>query len=69
MAKSKILEHQKEYCQTMIDAYITLAKRHGEDLPDVITESFYYTNFSDVVITFTKNKKMINYYFKEVEQC
>lgn len=67
MKKDIFKKHQKEYCQVMINTYIALAKKHNQKIDDIITESFYYTNFSNVIITFTKDKKLISYKFQEVE--
>ena len=61
MQKDIFKRHQIEYANTMIKAYLTLAKRHNEDVSDIIEEVFYWDNFNDIIITFTNKGKLINY--------
>jgi len=62
-----IEKHQKKYFQTLINAYISLNIRHGKQLDKEMVETFYYNNYTNVILRFTDKGKLLNYKFVEVD--
>lgn len=60
-------KHKKEYLKTMVNSWIILAKRHNDVIDKINIDTFYWSNFVDVEITFTNKGKILGYKFIENE--
>ena len=59
-------KHKQEYLQTMVNAWLILSKRHNEPIGKINIDTFYWSNFSDVKITFTNKGKILKHEFIEL---